>query len=139
MRKKLVIGLLSLFATTTPSLAAIDMTVPIVDDYGVVMKDPTYKPAPGAPHCESCEILTVGKVISLALRGIYEDEKTLPWQDSFNRGAMAAALRDNKAAVLDATELATIESLITKGRFAPPIVYQVISHIDPGAKPTKLH
>ena len=112
----------------------IDMTTPIVDDNKIPYKDPTYRRLEGAPECIPCETLTVGRVLSIALRGIYEDEKNLTWQDIYNRGAMAAALRENKAAVLDATELATLEYLVAKAKFSPAILHQVVSIIDPGAK-----
>src|SRR6185437_5220217 len=76
-----------------------DMTRAIVDPYGHPVLDPSSKPLDDK-DCSKCTPLTIGRAIAIALNGTYDDEKTLGWQQRYDRASLAKRIRDEKAAVL---------------------------------------
>jgi hypothetical protein len=132
---------LSIAAFAEPP-TSVDMTTPIMDQNGQSVPDMTDR-APDDKECNpqqraKCPPLTVGHLVSLALNGAYEDEKSLGWQQRFDRSALAKRIKDDKAAVLDSTETAAIERLLGKAGINGNMLYQVIEVIDPNAKAGKV-
>lgn len=114
----------------------VDMTQPIMDPYGHPVPDPATRQ--DEKDCSKCGSLTIGHAIALALNGSYEDEKSLGWQQRYDRAALAKRIQDEKAAILDATEIAAVERLLAKAGFTGWLIAAVVEQIDPNAKPGKV-
>lgn len=114
---------------------------PILSISGAHMQDSSIK-AVDDPTCSKCPDLTVGAVISAALNGSYDDERSLGWQVHFDRGMLIERIKTYDMVALDATEVALIERLLGKaaslGAIPNTILVQVIKELDPAAKAGKV-
>ena len=115
----------------------VDMTKIVTDANGKPVPDPTDRAADDK-DCAKCPPLTVGAIVSLALNGSYEDEKTLPTQQRYDRAFLAKRIRADPNASLDGTELGKVELLLGKTGINGQILLQVIDTIDPKFKPGKV-
>lgn len=120
-------------AATPDTLRTIDMTTVLTTERGVPMKDPSDR-AEEDKDCVKCGSLTMGHAIAAALNGSYEDEKSLGFQQRFDRAALGNKIKDNRAAQLTAPEVALIERLIAKAGFFPSVVYQIAPLLDPNIR-----
>jgi len=135
--KRVLLALLLLPSIALAQSHPADMTKIITNPQGAVVPDPTAMAA-DSKDCSKCPPLTVGGAVAIALNGTYEDEKSLGWQQRYDRAVLAKKLRDDPAAVVDGTELGVIERLMGKAGFSGWLLMEVIDDIDPNAKSGKV-
>lgn len=133
--------LMALAVLAGPAVAAepprpIDMTVVLRDTAGQTIPDATLA-TKDDPACAKCAALTLGAAAAHALFASYPDERELSYEMKWARGALAARIELDKAAVLTAPELALVERLIGK-LYTPLVVTAVMPLLDPAAKPAEI-
>lgn len=120
-----------------PEQHAVDMTRPILDQNHKTMPDVTVR-EPDDKDCKNCPVLTVGRIVAMALNANFDDEKAVGWQMRFDRSTLAQRIINNNAAVLDSTETAVIQRLLGKLGLNGLVLLQVVTAIDPNVKAGKV-
>jgi hypothetical protein len=124
-------------ATAVPEVAAeegraVDMTAALHDEFGRDAKD-MLEQAKDDPDCARCPPLTLGRACAHALFASFADEQAAPDQ-KWARAVLAMRIRDDKAAHLDADEIAVIKRLVGKA-YGGIVLMQIYPMLDPNAKP----
>lgn len=130
MNRRLVLPalLLALTAAAPDGVRTIDMTAVIIGTDGKPLRDTT-KQMPDDPKCDNCGSLTLGSVVAAALLADRKDEPGITSVEKAKRGVLALRLLDDKAATLNATQLADIERLLSI--WPPLVVARALPLLDP--------
>jgi hypothetical protein len=107
------------------------MTAALHDETGKPLRDGAAA-TKDDPNCEHCPAMTVGHLIAKALS---VPDKDVPPDELWARGALAARLREDRAATLTNDEIGAIKKAVGKNFPSPVIIMQLWPVIDPTAKP----
>jgi hypothetical protein len=127
----LLLAASSALAAEPPAPRTIDMTAVITDMHGKPLPDGAQASADD-PRCEKCAPLTLGAVIASALLADRKDEPGVSTIEKAKRGSLAMRVIDDKAAVLNASQVADITRLLSV--WSPLIIARAMPLIDPAVK-----
>lgn len=134
LRLAAALGLILLpLAAAAGGERTIDMTVALHDEFGRPAKD-TLAAAKDDPDCARCPPLTLGRACAHALFAAYPDERELPADQKWARAVLAQRIENDKAARLDAEEIAAIKRLLGKA-YGGVVLLQAYPLLDPNATP----
>jgi hypothetical protein len=115
-------------ADPAPGPRPIDMTQVLIGPDGKPMTDTT-KITADDPKCEKCGPMTLGTVVSMALLLDRKEDAQMDPVAKAKRGALGLAVIDNKAMVLNASQIAEITKLMSV--WPPLVLARALPMLDP--------